>query len=101
MQSSEFREQSQVQSAELRVQSEESKPRCTLNSELCAHSALCTLHSELTCPVCEQRFYESDNGVAMPFCSRRCKMIDAARWLDERYGMPVEKAMEDDFPDVE
>ena len=51
----------------------------------------------LTCPVCEQRFHESDDGVAMPFCSVRCKMIDAARWLDERYGMPVEKPLEDDL----
>jgi len=51
----------------------------------------------LTCPVCEQRFRESDDGVAMPFCSQRCKMIDAARWLDERYGLPVEKPMEDGF----
>ena len=50
----------------------------------------------LTCPVCEQCFAESDDGVAMPFCSRRCKMIDAARWLDERYGMPIEKPTEDE-----
>jgi endogenous inhibitor of DNA gyrase (YacG/DUF329 family) len=24
----------------------------------------------------------------MPFCSRRCKMIDARRWLGEEYGLP-------------
>jgi endogenous inhibitor of DNA gyrase (YacG/DUF329 family) len=56
-----------------------------------------TQSKPLTCPVCEQRFYEGDDGVAMPFCSSRCKIIDAARWLDERYGMPVEKPM--DFSD--
>ena len=49
----------------------------------------------LTCPVCEQRFYESDDGVMMPFCSSRCKVIDAARWLDERYGLPIENVSED------
>jgi endogenous inhibitor of DNA gyrase (YacG/DUF329 family) len=26
-------------------------------------------------------------------------MIDAARWLDERYGMPIEKSTEDYFPE--
>jgi endogenous inhibitor of DNA gyrase (YacG/DUF329 family) len=55
----------------------------------------------LTCPVCEQRFDENDDEAAMPFCSSRCKWIDAARWLDERYGLPVEKPIEDIFPDDE
>jgi len=59
----------------------------------------CPLVASLSCPVCDQRFDESDDGVAMPFCSSRCKMIDAARWLDERYGMPIEKPLEDDFPE--
>ena len=68
---------------------------------------LSEVRSEITsnnvsvCPVCEQRFAESDVGVAMPFCSKRCKKIDAARWLDERYGLPVEKPFEDAFPDGE
>ena len=79
--------QNEVQSSECRVQSNN-------NSELC------TLRSVLVCPVCEKRFHESDDGVAMPFCSSRCKMIDAARWLDERYGMPCEKP-EDDFSESE
>ena len=48
-----------------------------------------------TCPVCERRFDESDHDVAMPFCSGRCKTIDAARWLDERYTVPIERAVED------
>lgn len=26
----------------------------------------------------------------MPFCSRRCQLIDLKRWLDEEYGIPVE-----------
>lgn len=26
----------------------------------------------------------------MPFCSRRCKDIDANRWLNEEYGLPWE-----------
>jgi len=54
----------------------------------------------MTCPVCDQRFDESDDGVAMPLCSSRCKRIDAARWLDERYGVPIEKPL-GDFPEAE
>jgi endogenous inhibitor of DNA gyrase (YacG/DUF329 family) len=26
----------------------------------------------------------------MPFCSTRCKQIDAKRWLNEEYGLPYE-----------
>ncbi len=26
----------------------------------------------------------------MPFCSRRCRTMDLGRWLDEKYGLPVE-----------
>ncbi|MCL2624095.1 MAG: DNA gyrase inhibitor YacG [Planctomycetaceae bacterium] len=60
-----------------------------------------THEKSLTCSVCEQHFAENNDGVAMPFCSQRCKMIDAARWLDERYGMPVEKPSEDDLTAAE
>jgi len=80
--------QNEVQRSERRVQSQE-------------NSDLCVLRSALTCPVCEKHFHESDDGVAMPFCSGRCKMIDAARWLDERYGLPCEKPFSDEFCDGE
>lgn len=55
----------------------------------------------LTCPICECRFYESDDGVAMPFCSMRCKTIDAARWIDERYSLPIERLSDDEFSGME
>ena len=41
------------------------------------------------CPVC-QREFQPDDGPAMPFCSERCRMIDLGRWLDEKFGIPVE-----------
>jgi endogenous inhibitor of DNA gyrase (YacG/DUF329 family) len=44
----------------------------------------------MNCPICECSFLENGVSVAMPFCSVRCKQIDAARWLDERYGLPYE-----------
>ena len=28
--------------------------------------------------------------MALPFCSRRCKLIDQKRWLGEEYGLPYE-----------
>ena len=69
---------------------------CRMKNEECGkqnEKIFCILHSAFICPVCDQRFDENDDGVAMPFCSSRCKLIDAARWLDERYGMPIEKPL--------
>lgn len=43
------------------------------------------------CPICGRSFNVDAPGVAMPFCSSRCKLIDAARWLDEAYGFPLEQ----------
>ena len=36
------------------------------------------------CPVCgkENEFFAEPTG---PFCSKRCKMIDLGKWLDEDY----------------
>jgi hypothetical protein len=44
----------------------------------------------LRCPICEKRF-EPQDSPALPFCSRRCRLIDLGRWLDEDYGMPIER----------
>ncbi|MDR1493978.1 MAG: DNA gyrase inhibitor YacG [Planctomycetaceae bacterium] len=50
-----------------------------------------------TCPICEKRFSLHEENIAAPFCSMRCKQIDAARWFNEQYSMPVEKKEIDDF----
>ncbi len=47
------------------------------------------------CPTCGQTF-DSDASKAMPFCSSRCKQIDLGRWLDERIGIPVQRADSED-----
>ncbi|MDR2706105.1 MAG: DNA gyrase inhibitor YacG [Planctomycetaceae bacterium] len=44
----------------------------------------------MNCSICGRIFSESTPDAAMPFCSQRCKMIDAGRWLNEEYGLPVE-----------
>ncbi|GHT16204.1 hypothetical protein FACS1894170_13640 [Planctomycetales bacterium] len=42
------------------------------------------------CPICDKEFPEHDSASALPFCSMRCKIIDAGRWLDEKYTLPIE-----------
>jgi endogenous inhibitor of DNA gyrase (YacG/DUF329 family) len=51
------------------------------------------------CSVCGKTF-ELERTPARPFCSVRCKEIDLGRWLDERYGFPIETgdAPADDAP---
>lgn len=51
---------------------------------------------ELKCPICDRPFSEENPNVAMPFCSPRCKRVDAGRWLGESYGLPIETEEEED-----
>jgi len=44
----------------------------------------------LHCPVCDLKFSPEERSMALPFCSRRCKLIDQKRWLGEEYGLPYE-----------
>ena len=44
----------------------------------------------MRCPVCQRQFSAADSP-AVPFCSDRCRTIDLARWLDEKYPVPVEE----------
>ena len=45
------------------------------------------------CPICKTAF-EAEAADSMPFCSRRCRLLDLQGWLDEQYGLP-------DLPDEE
>jgi endogenous inhibitor of DNA gyrase (YacG/DUF329 family) len=49
------------------------------------------------CPVC-QREFSADDSPAMPFCGERCRLVDLGRWLDERYGLPIEREDEEPPP---
>ncbi|MDO5581673.1 MAG: DNA gyrase inhibitor YacG [Planctomycetia bacterium] len=42
---------------------------------------------KLKCPICGRSFSDDLPGAALPFCSMRCKMIDAKRWLNEEYSV--------------
>lgn len=50
----------------------------------------------LRCPICSKRFDPAGKGIAMPFCSARCKQIDLGRWLGEEYGLPCVKSEGDE-----
>ncbi len=52
----------------------------------------------LRCPNCG-RLLESKQH--MPFCSQRCRQIDLARWLDERYTLPIYRDDEDEESQAE
>ena len=56
--------------------------------------------SVVHCPICGKLF-EPNPASVMPFCSRRCKGIDLARWLEERYGLPFESEHEPEVPEEE
>jgi uncharacterized protein len=53
---------------------------------------------ERRCPICRQKF-DPEKSQSLPFCTPRCKQIDLARWLDERYMLPSER--EQDRPEDE
>jgi len=36
------------------------------------------------CPQCGKEFVSEDQSL-LPFCSKRCKMIDLGQWLTEKY----------------
>ncbi|MDR1924484.1 MAG: DNA gyrase inhibitor YacG [Planctomycetaceae bacterium] len=48
------------------------------------------LSGQFKCPICDRVFCEDSPDVSMPFCSKRCKMIDTHRWLNEEYGLAHE-----------
>lgn len=51
--------------------------------------------TQIRCPVCGKLF-DPRATEAMPFCSRRCRMIDLGRWLGEEYAIPLCKQDEED-----
>ncbi|MDR3110307.1 MAG: DNA gyrase inhibitor YacG [Planctomycetaceae bacterium] len=45
---------------------------------------------DIHCPICDTVFSTDLPAAELPFCSMRCKQIDAANWLGEEYGLPIE-----------
>ncbi|NIO46970.1 MAG: DNA gyrase inhibitor YacG [Planctomycetales bacterium] len=47
--------------------------------------------SLIACPICGRSF-ELELATTAPFCSERCRQLDLGRWMNEEYGLPVERA---------
>ncbi|MFB6264458.1 MAG: DNA gyrase inhibitor YacG [Bradymonadaceae bacterium] len=41
------------------------------------------------CPICDDSVPPRDENDYYPFCSKRCKERDLARWLGENYSIPM------------
>jgi uncharacterized protein len=52
----------------------------------------------MRCSICQKEF-QSESSDSLPFCSQRCRLIDLGRWLDEKYGMPIEPEEERKEPE--
>lgn len=62
----------------------------------------------VTCPLCAKPLPPTaSESASFPFCSRQCKVIDLARWLDGKYTvvenldpdqLPLELLDPDDIP---
>lgn len=50
----------------------------------------------MRCPTCKQTFPDQDRRY-VPFCSKRCKLLDLAKWLDGDYAVPGEPAGEEEL----
>ena len=49
-----------------------------------------SLGKTVKCPICGKEIALGDREKlppSFPFCSRRCKLIDLGKWLDEEYGI--------------
>jgi endogenous inhibitor of DNA gyrase (YacG/DUF329 family) len=42
----------------------------------------------MKCPICKKTVTVGKNNPFQPFCSKRCKMVDLGKWLDEKYVIP-------------
>jgi len=39
----------------------------------------------MQCPMCQKTFNRTAPTASVPFCSKRCKLIDLSRWMSEDY----------------
>ncbi len=62
-------------------------------------AAACNLRAVLIrCPTCRRELQNADESYRhRPFCSKRCKTIDLARWLNEEYRIPSTTPIDGDF----
>lgn len=47
------------------------------------------------CPTCKGPSSLDRSNLHRPFCSERCRLVDLGGWLDERFRIAGEKAMDE------
>jgi len=59
---------------------------------------MCAEELRVNCPNCGRAVVRSPDSPApfFPFCSKRCKMVDLAKWFDEEHR--IEEPVPDGFP---
>ena len=56
----------------------------------------------VTCPTCKERIKKPERDRAlMPFCSKRCKLIDLGAWVNEKYVVGHEGTAAIDEKDID
>lgn len=48
-----------------------------------------------SCAVCERPFDPATSD-ALPFCCKRCQLIDLGRWLGEEHSVPYDRPPDDE-----
>ena len=47
---------------------------------------------KVRCPICQREMQgQLPDWPHFPFCSRRCRLIDLGRWLNEEYRLPADE----------
>ena len=50
----------------------------------------------MKCPACKKELPQEkkprEKNSPWPFCTKRCKMIDLGKWVNEEYAIPVRQA---------
>ncbi|HFE46289.1 MAG TPA: DNA gyrase inhibitor YacG [Nannocystis exedens] len=55
----------------------------------------------IRCPTCRRELPHADEDYRhRPFCSKRCKTIDLARWLNEEYRIPSTAPVDGNFDEL-
>lgn len=49
------------------------------------------------CPTCGRSTADVSDDLQkyLPFCSRRCQLIDLGKWFDEQYRIPIDREQAD------
>ena len=63
------------------------------------------MFTNMKCSTCNKNFDDkksNERSPFWPFCSKRCKMVDLGKWVNEEYKIPIRQApSEEDLQELE